>query len=108
MNTTTTRTDTLKIIQLTILLGACWFAASSVVGAEAPSLNPHLQVLQPLLGKTWKGVFEGSKPDNPTVDISRWERALNGQAVRVLHSINQGAYGGETMFVWNEKDQIID
>jgi hypothetical protein len=98
----------IHLIPITFLLGAYWFAASSAAGAEGASLNPHLQPLRALLGKTWKGVFEGSKPDKPTVDISRWERALNGQAVRVLHSINQGAYGGETMFVWNEKKQAIE
>jgi hypothetical protein len=73
-----------------------------------PALNPHFEALRPLLGKTWKGIFEGSKPDKPTIDVSRWERALNGQAVRVLHSINQGAYGGETLFIWNEKEQRIE
>src|SRR5262245_4598347 len=37
----------------------------------------------------------------------RWERALNGKAVRVLHSVNDGAYGGETIFRWNEKKQEV-
>jgi hypothetical protein len=83
--------------------------AFSLLGAESqPSLNPHFEVLRPLLGKTWKGVFNGSKPDKPTVDIARWERALNGQAIRLLHSINQGVYGGETLFVWNEKSQTVE
>src|SRR5262249_9199059 len=73
-----------------------------------PTLNPHLAPLRPFLGKTWKGVFNGSNPDKPTVDVARWERALNGQAVRLLHSINQGVYGGETLFVWNEKAQKVE
>jgi hypothetical protein len=66
--------------------------ALNLQGAESQAtLNPHLEVLRPLLGKTWKGILNGSKPENPTVDIARWERALNGQAVRLLLSINQGA-----------------
>ena len=73
-----------------------------------PSLNPHLESLRPFLGKTWRGVFEGSKPDKPTVDVARWERVLNGQGVRLLHSINQGAYGGETMFMWNDKAKQVE
>jgi len=83
-------------------------ALNLVAAEKQPTLNSHLEPLRPLLDKTWKGVFEGSKPEKPTVDVARWERALNGQAVRVLHSINQGAYGGETLFVWNEKSQVVE
>jgi hypothetical protein len=59
------------------------------------------------LGKTWKGEFKDSTPDKPVVDVARWERALNGQAVRHLHSINDGVYGGETIFTWDEKAQKV-
>jgi hypothetical protein len=41
------------------------------------------------------------------VDVSRWERALNGKAVRVLHSINDGAYGGESMIFWDHVEKQI-
>ena len=44
----------------------------------------------------------------PVVDVARWERALNGQAVRVLHSINAGEYGGETLIFWSaEKKSLV-
>ena len=92
----------------TILLACTFGLILSVQGAEQPaSLNPHLELLRPLLGKTWKGTFKNSKPDKPTVDVQRWERALNGQAVRLLHSINHGAYGGETLFTWDEQKQAV-
>jgi hypothetical protein len=92
----------------TILVSAFFVSiAITLSAAEKPSLNPHLEPLRPLLGKTWKGPFKDSKPDKPVVDMARWERALNGQAVRLLHSINQGAYGGETMFIWDEKKQSV-
>jgi hypothetical protein len=95
--------------RLVILLAACLHLAPFAAGAEPqPTLSPHLEPLRPLLGKTWKGVFNGSNPEKPTVDVARWERALNGQAVRLLHSINQGVYGGETLFVWNEKAQTVE
>jgi hypothetical protein len=89
------------------ILAACAVAALSLAGADKPSLNAHLLPLEPMLGKTWKGTFANSKPDQPIVDVARWERALNGQAVRVLHSINKGVYGGETMFLWDEKQQAV-
>jgi hypothetical protein len=92
-----------------ILLAVCVGLPLYTPAAEPqPTLNPHLEPLRPLLGKTWKGVFDGSKPEKPTIDVARWERALNGQAVRLLHSINQGVYGGETMFVWNDKSQKVE
>jgi hypothetical protein len=55
--------------------------------------------LPPLLGKTWKGAFASSTPEKPVIDVVRWELVLNGQAVRSLHSINDGQYGGETVYV---------
>jgi hypothetical protein len=84
-----------------------WGTVASLMAADAPSLDPHLEFLRPLLEKTWRGTFKNSTPDKPVVDISRWERALNGKAVRMLHSINQGVYGGETLFVWDEKKKTV-
>lgn len=70
-------------------------------------LNEHLKPLKPFIGKTWRGKSPNADPDKPFEDISRWERALNGQAVRILHSINGGAYGGETLIVWDRKKESL-
>ena len=70
-------------------------------------LDPHLEPLRPLLGKTYRGVFKNSSPEHPIVDIQSWERALNGKAVRLLHSVNEGAYGGETIFRWDDQRQKV-
>ena len=75
--------------------------------ADKPSLDPHLEPLRPWLEKTWKGTFKNSTPEKPVIDVARWERALNGKAVRSQHSINGGAYGGETIFMWNEQKQTV-
>jgi len=74
---------------------------------RAAELNPHLAPLRLLVGKTWRGVFRKSTPEKPVVDVSRFEAALNGQAVRNLHSINDGEYGGETLMVWDKEKQAI-
>jgi hypothetical protein len=86
---------------------SCAFSAAGLVVAEQSSLDSHLEPLRPLLEKTWKGSFKNSSPDKPTIDVMRWERALNGKAVRVLHSINDGAYGGETLFRWDESKHSV-
>ena len=79
----------------------------AAVAAEELPLNAHLEPLRPLLEKTWKGTFKESKPDKPIVDVQRWERALNGQAIRILHSISDGVYGGETLLIWDDTRKIV-
>jgi hypothetical protein len=71
-------------------------------GAEPASLDENLEAFRPLLGKTWRGPFKNSNPEKPTIDVARWERALNGKAVRVLHSVNDGAYGGESIIRYDK------
>jgi hypothetical protein len=93
---------------VSLFVSACCFCATlNVHAADQPSLDRHLEPLRPLLEKTWKGKFEGGKPDKPVVDVMRWERTLNGKAVRILHSINDGAYGGETIIRWDEQKQAV-
>jgi len=70
-------------------------------------LNEHLKPLKPFIGKTWRGKSPNPDPDKPFEDVSRWESALNGQAVRILHSVNEGAYGGETLVVWDRKKESL-
>lgn len=70
-------------------------------------LADPLKVFEPYLGKTWKGAFAKSTPEKPQYDVVRWERALNGKAIRVVHSVNEGEYGGETFIVWDAKKQSL-
>jgi hypothetical protein len=70
-------------------------------------LSEHLRPLQPLLGRTFRGELAESTPEKPMVDVSRWERAMNGMAVRNLHSVNDGEYGGETIIYWDRERQSI-
>ena len=82
-------------------------ATLPVAADETGALEQPLEPLRPFLGKTWRGEFKKSKPEKPTIDVARWERALNGKAVRVLHSINDGYYGGESIIHWDrDKSQI--
>jgi hypothetical protein len=93
--------------RLTLVVLSAAVVASSPIRVAAAELSPQLAPLKPLVGKTWRGVFPESKPDKPVVDVSRFEVALNGQAVRNLHSINDGSYGGETLIVWDKEKQAI-
>lgn len=76
--------------------------SSAGYSAELSSLSAELEPLRPYLGKTWRGTL--SQPGQPdAVDISRWERALNGTAIKISHSVNAGEYGGETMLFYDKK-----
>lgn len=95
----------IRVCLFVCLLGA--FSAC-LSAQEEGKLDPNLEPLRPLLGKTFRGEFAGSTPERKIVDVQKWERALNGQAVRLFHSINDGAYGGETIFRWDsEKKKVV-
>ena len=60
------------------------FALLSITHSFAQeNLAEPLKPFQPYLGKTWKGQFQSADASaQPTYDVARWERALNGQAVQ--------------------------
>jgi hypothetical protein len=92
-------------------LNPLWFSAAILLAgplsaAQQPTLSAELEPLRPYIGKTWRGVL--SQPGQPEmIDISRWERALNGTAIKISHSVNQGEYGGETMLFYDKKQQSL-
>jgi len=94
-----------RILSLTVF--ACLQLSALSQAAETASLEANLEPFRPLLGKTWRGEFKNSRPDRPMIDVVRWERALNGKAIRVLHSVNDGAYGGESIIRWDKDAQKI-
>ena len=72
-----------------------------------PPLSDHLIEMKPFIGNTYKGDFINSTKENPMYDVLSFERALNGNAIKVKHSVNNGEFGGETMVMWNpEKGRL--
>lgn len=71
--------------------------------AQTWAPDPALAALAPLVGETWQSTFES---DGQTVtDVSRFEWAMRGHALRNIHALGGGAYGGETL-VWAEGDSL--
>lgn len=93
--------------KLMIATAVLFFAAHPAQAGSplSEALNEHLKPLQPYIGKTWKGTSPDA--EKPVYDVSRWERALNGQAVRILHSLNEGEYGGETIIFWDAAKEKV-
>lgn len=94
---------TTKVLLITFALS--FIAMHSALAQD--DLAEPLKPFKPYLGKTWKGTFANSTPEKPVIDISHWERALNGQAIRTLHSINNGEYGGESIIFWDKEKQSL-
>ncbi len=93
--------------RLAKLLSTVFVLMSLAPAFAQDELAEPLKPFKPYLGKTWKGKFANSTPEKPVYDVSRWERALNGQAIRVLHSINNGEYGGESLIFWDKEKQSL-
>jgi hypothetical protein len=87
------------------------FVASLACGvhlrADEPKLDQHLQPFAPYVGKTWRGEFKGSTKDKPLFDVSRWEVALKGKAIRTSHAISDGSYGGESIIMWDAAKKTL-
>lgn len=71
-------------------------------------IHPKLLGFKDFLGKTWQGEFPNSSKENPQIDVQHWELILQGQAIKIRHSINDGEYGGESILVYNAKKDIIE
>src|SRR5690349_2045516 len=92
-----------------LLYSALFLGIASLLTADEvrhDSFQKELEPFRPFLG-VWKGHFKRSTPERPLVDIARWERALNGKAIRILHSVNDGSYGGESIVLWDEEKKSI-
>lgn len=79
-----------------ILLAPC-------TGSASGETSSHLEPFEPFVG-TWKGLVDAEKGLH---DVARWELALGGQAVRILHSVADGAYGGETLVIWDREAESL-
>ena len=97
----------MKNITSIIFLTACLFSQNDLNRTQN-LLSENLKPFQVFINKTFKGEFATSTPEKPVFDISRWERALNGNAIRIMHSVNNGEYGGETIIMWNpDKESLM-
>ena len=82
--------------------------SSSLVCAEAPGdLHPKLEPLRPYLNQYWQGDLTQPGKEGQVIDRLLWSRALNGQAIKTVHSINDGQYGGESFIFWDETKQSL-
>ena len=70
-------------------------------------LSESLQEFELYIGKTFKGEFANSTKEKPVFDISYWERILNGMAIKITHSVNNGEYGGISIITWDQNKSSL-
>ena len=75
---------------------------------QGNDLSKHLLGFEKFLGKRFQGEFYNSTKENPLMDIIYFERILNGEAIRITHSVNHGEYGGEYIIAWNSDKGKIE
>lgn len=69
---------------------------------QQQSFAEPLRMFSKFIG-TWESTFAMMDGNPHVVDVAVWERALNGKAIRSLHSINDGMYGGEMLMFWDKE-----
>ena len=80
---------------------------TALSAAEQAPLHPKLEPLRPYLDQHWQGDLTQPGAADKMIDRSLWFRALNGQAIKTVHSINDGQYGGESFIFWDESKQSL-
>ena len=93
----------MKRITILLIIIAVIIAA----GAATAGLDKNLEAFEPYVGKTLEGAFVNSATGESAVDVQRWEETLGGKAIRVVHSLNAGEYGGETIIFWDSKENTV-
>lgn len=78
----------------------------SVLYAEKP-ISEHLFPYNALLGKRYEGKYLNPQDEQLIKDVLLWERTLNGNAIKMTHSINNGEYGGITIIRWDPDENMI-
>lgn len=95
----------MKSLSLFLIVAVLAFN-SFIAQATTKPLAKELKMFQPYIG-AWQSEFPPAKDGSKMIDVSVWERALNGKALRTLHSINDGAYGGESLIFWDKEKQKL-
>ncbi|QOL24732.1 hypothetical protein LP316_10360 [Thalassotalea sp. LPB0316] len=73
---------------------------------EQTGFVKELEMFAGYLG-TWESNFAVAEGERPVIDVTRWERALNGKALKTIHSINNGEYGGESYIFFDHDKQAL-
>ena len=84
---------------------SCFVLANS---SEKNDLSYRLRGFEPFIGKYFKGSINNVSKLKSSSEVIYFQRILNGQAIRISHSINHGEFGGETIIAWNDSNNLLE
>jgi len=93
-----------KLIRLVLFGFASAFSCHAA--PEQGILIPQLESFRPFLNIYWRGDLNQGQAKR-AVDVSLWQRTLNGTAIKMIHSLNDGEYGGETLLFWDKNTNSL-
>lgn len=94
------RSLALAVFSAALALSGPGHALAQDIPAAARTGQALFDPIRPLIGQTWRGT--GAGPNRAT-DIMRWDWVVGGHAVQVIHAVNGGVYGGQTL-IFPDKD----
>ena len=74
------------------------FTFGSFLHSEKP-ISEHLRPFKALLGNRYQGKYSNPQDGRLMDEVQHWERTLNGNAIKMTHTINNGEYGGITILI---------
>ena len=89
---------------LILLLVTCYTA---IPASAEMKVHPALEILSPYVGKTWEHTTGSPGEKGYFHDISTWEWIMGGHGILTNHSVNKGAYGGTSIFHYDEKAKSL-
>ncbi|GAA6152259.1 hypothetical protein [Pseudoteredinibacter isoporae] len=90
-----------RLLTKPFLLLLCSLGIVMQSSAEA-GLDEKLEPFRGFIG-TWQASMTMGKDKPPVLDVSDWQVVLNGKALKIVHSVNEGDYGGESFIFWDKK-----
>ncbi|WP_299775603.1 hypothetical protein [uncultured Pseudoteredinibacter sp.] len=86
----------LNAVVFTLILTVSMNAAAEI------KLDAKLEPFRAFIG-TWQAPMNWGKDKGTVLDVAHWQAALNGKALKTVHSVNDGDYGGESFIFWDKK-----
>lgn len=91
---------------LSLAVPAILAVLSAAALAQESRPDDPLAMFDLLVGKTWKGEGAAGEVGGKT-DVITWERIMGGKAVQSTHSIEDGEYGGVTVFFYDPSEDVV-
>ena len=92
-----------RLCRTLVILTALAVSAADDSRAQPADAPEHLEALVWLIGPPWVGAVGDG--DDAAKDVSVWMWAVGGHALRNVHAVADGAYGGETLLWWDDEEE---